>query len=530
MPRPLRVLAVKRISRDTEQSSALERQHAALGKAILEQGHELVAWVEDSTVSGAVNLDERPKLGKHLREPLVHEWEALMVTTQDRISRDDMHWWSFIGWCLQNGKTIIVLDDPSFDISTPNGRMIAGIRATMAANYRLDVKKKRLNQVSYYREEELWGGGSWPYGYRAKPVLHNGSKRYRLFKDPVTAPLVREAWDRIVNKGHSLGEIADDWNDRKIPSASDHQKLVNIKEKRELTTSKLKHNGWSAKVLGRILARETIMGYAMHSGEIIRRNGRPVQWAEPIITRDEYDQMMEILENRSSKYATKVKNPTPLVGILICKCGESMWSNTASGKGQKLFYYVCKTKRRKIERCQHSASWGMSLMHSILEEMFLQDLGELEITTKTYVPGQNRTAEIAELKDSIENLAGSLSHLKPGSVAFNKVVKDLAEYEETLAELEAIPVVPSHWREEGTGQTFGQWWNAHLDWFERADFVKKAGIRMVVGGTPKNPDLHLFYPEDLERRISDSMSNAIQPGFPETADRKVRESIMALGA
>lgn len=530
MARPLRVLPVKRISRDTEQSSALERQHAALSKAIFEGSHILVGWVEDSTVSGAVNLDERPSLGKWLKEPLVHEWEALMVTTQDRISRNDLHWWSFIDWCLKNKKTIIVLDDPSFDITTPNGRIMAGFKATQAANFRNDIKKKRLNQVSYYREEELWAGGPWPYGYRPKPVLHNGSKRFRLFKDPITAPLVREAWDRVVNKGHSLGEIADDWNDRKIPSATDHQKLINVEEGKELTASKLKGNGWSAKVLGRLLARPTIMGYAMHSGEIIRRNGRPVQWSEPIITRDEYDQMMNILGARQAKYATKTKTPTPLIGVLICKCGESMWSNTSTGKDGKLFYYVCRTKRRKVTRCQHAASWGMDLMHSILEEMFLQGIGDLEITTKTYVPGQNRTAEIAELKDSIENLAGSLSHLKPGSVAFNKVVKDLEEYEETLKELEAIPVVPSQWKEEGTGQTFGQWWANHLDWFERADFIKKAGIRMVVGGTPKSPDLHLFYPEELERRINDSISKVIEPGFPEMANEKVREAVMSLAS
>ncbi|MFG2560214.1 recombinase family protein [Streptomyces sp. NPDC048496] len=72
-------------------SSALERQGLELSEAIVKGSHTVAGWVEDATVSGAVNLDQRPSLGKWLRAPLVHEWDALMVTTQDRISRDDMH-------------------------------------------------------------------------------------------------------------------------------------------------------------------------------------------------------------------------------------------------------------------------------------------------------------------------------------------------------------------------------------------------------------------------------------------------------
>ncbi|MFD7170310.1 recombinase family protein [Streptomyces sp. NPDC059929] len=77
---------MRRISRDTEDSSVLARQGEELDAAA-EAGRYLVAGeVEDSTVSGAVNLDERPKLGRWMKDPLWHEWDALMDTSLDRIA------------------------------------------------------------------------------------------------------------------------------------------------------------------------------------------------------------------------------------------------------------------------------------------------------------------------------------------------------------------------------------------------------------------------------------------------------------
>ncbi len=172
-----RVLAVQRISRDTETSSALSRQDKDLTLAIQRQGHQEVGRVVDATVSGAVNLDQRPSLKKWLVSPLLHEWDALMVTTQDRITRDDMHWWQFVGWVLENGKSLVILDDPSFGIDTEDGRMIAGIKATQAAKYRKEVQAKKLKQTQDFREERLWPGGIWPFGYTGPRPLSTGGNR-----------------------------------------------------------------------------------------------------------------------------------------------------------------------------------------------------------------------------------------------------------------------------------------------------------------------------------------------------------------
>ncbi len=139
----MRVLKVRRISRDTEDSSALVRQGEELDAATEEHRLIVAGEVEDSTVSGAVNLDDRPSLGRWMKVPHWHDWDALMVTSLDRITRNQHHWDRFAERCHQGGKEIICLDDPALDIHTPTGRMIAYIKATQAQEYREAIVKKR---------------------------------------------------------------------------------------------------------------------------------------------------------------------------------------------------------------------------------------------------------------------------------------------------------------------------------------------------------------------------------------------------
>lgn len=92
-----RVLLVARYSGDDE-AGAMERQRQLLSAWLAESDCVLATgpgggWVEDETVSGAVHLDDRPSLGQWLRPPLLDEWDVMVVTEQDRVTRDDLHWW-----------------------------------------------------------------------------------------------------------------------------------------------------------------------------------------------------------------------------------------------------------------------------------------------------------------------------------------------------------------------------------------------------------------------------------------------------
>jgi site-specific DNA recombinase len=528
----MRVLAVKRISRDTESSSALERQGLELSEAIVRGSHTVAGWVEDVTVSGAVDLDQRPSLGKWLRVPLVHEWDALMVTTQDRISRDDMHWWSFIHWVLSNEKNILVLDDPSFDVSTPNGRMIAGIKAAQAANYRNSVKEKKLNQTKHYRDENLWGGGTWPFGYRAAVFGHNGTSRWRLEIDPVTGPLVQEAYDRIVNKNESLGAIAKDWNARGILTALDHMRSVNAQEGRIGVKTNVKGTKWATSTMTAVLTKKSIMGYAMHRGEPIIRHGLPVVWADPLLTEDEWEKLQEVMDKRARGKGGPKRTATHLAGVAFCRCGEPLYSNTSrrklrDGTVREYSYYLCRSWGRKDgTRCEWVTSWQKSLIEELLAERLLAEAGELEITTRTFVPGVEKSREIKQITEALDNLTGNLAILKPGSAAALAVIRTMQEHESALETLKAMPVIPARWIEEGTGVTYRQQWE-RADWAARGELLRKAGIFILMGGTSKEPAVWLHIPDDLTQRAINLHKGRIPTGSEEWQDglRKAAEQL-----
>ncbi|WP_177245023.1 recombinase family protein [Streptosporangium canum] len=523
------MLAVKRISRDTEQSSALARQEVQLSKAIREGHHTVAGWVEDATVSGAVNLDKRPSLGQWLTAPLIHEWDGMMVTEQDRITRDDLHWAAFVGWVLENGKTIVVLDDPSFDITTPNGRLIASVKAAQAANYRNSVRTKKLNQLEWYREERLWSGGSWPFGYRAIRVLHREALRWRLGIDPVTGPLIREAYDRLVNKGHSIRMIVLDWNARGILTARDYQRHVKALEGGEQAEAAVKGTQWSNTVLRVVLTNPALMGYAVYKGEIQKKAGLPVQWADPILTLEEFEKLQEVLARRGGANRNITPRTTDWAGIFYCACGSVYYSNSAprklkDGSVRRHDYYLCKT-RQVGTRCAYVTSWPLEILRTHLEDAFLSNAGDLEIMTRTYIPGSDRSADIRQLQEALENLTGNLIHLKPGSAGATAVLKAMEEHEAALAELEALPVIPSRWQESGTGETFRQFWERNPSWEVRCDFLRKTGVRLYVAGNPKAPDLDLFLPDDLQQRIINAVSDTVEPGALEAAGRQADDAM-----
>lgn len=511
-------LNVLRISRDTETSSTLVRHRSQLEEYDALHGRQVAGWVEDVTVSGSVNLDQRPSLGVWLREPTVHTWDTLKVVTQDRITRDDMHWWAFVGWCLGNSKNVIIIDDPSFDITTEDGRMIAGIKASQAAKYRRAVQEKRNAQLEYYRDHDLWSGGRWPFGYRAvRDKLHVDRMRFRLVPDPVTSKLVREAYQRLIAEGWALGEIVRDWNDRKILTGSDYQRHVNALENREGRKTEVKGRTWHTTTLRTILSSPTLLGYAVHNGKVRTREGLPVQWADPILEPQEFDLLQEVLTIRGNRMIGTKRDSDPITGVLFCGCTHPMHSTTSeSATTKKYEYYICgsrsNSRRLGTPKCPFGAkSWRKDFLRTALEEDFLTQLGGLEITRRRFVPGHDRSNEIRDLRRAVDNLTDAIGQAT-SDVAVAALTGTLERHAATLAELEAEPVVPSSWEELGTGRTFGETWRAQ-DWTERGKLLRQSGIRLYVSGTPAAPDLHLYTPEDLQRRAEDAIAGSVDPSW-----------------
>ncbi|WP_404959973.1 recombinase family protein [Streptomyces sp. 147326] len=513
-----RVLKMRRISRDSEDSSALARQAEALDGAVAEGRYDAVGDVEDSFVSGAVRPEERPSLGKWMREPLWYEWDAIMVTSLDRITRNQTHWEMFADKCYQGGKDVICLDDPSLDITPGHGRMIAYIKATQAQEYREAIVQKRRNQTQYYRDESLWGGGTWPFGYRPVLTEYQGRQRYKLVIDPVTGPLIREAYERIGVQGWSMSRLCEDWNKRGVLTSQDYQRSVNAGEKKAGVKTAIKGTRWTTATLGKILKKPILQGIAMHKGEPLLRDGIPVRWADPILGEDEFAKLQVAVTALGQHRAGIKSNASPMTGVLHCPCGKKMYENSSVGKlntGEirSHKYFRCSSWSNG-RACEFSVSWPQDQLYAMAEHAFLAKLGEEEIMERQYVPGRDNRKQIKELERAIDNLSQSIA-LAASPAVISSLTGTMERHAANLEALTAEPFVPGRWEVTSTGQTYAEKWSKMTGWKEQGPFLREAGFRLFVWGHPKEKGrdmaVYVISPHDVAERASGALAGSVEP-------------------
>lgn len=223
----MRVLGRIRLSRSTEESTSADRQREAIERWASDHDHKVVGWAEDLDVSGAVNPFHTPALGGWLTEERKHDWDIICAWKLDRVSRRAVPMGSLFSWLLDNDKTLVCTAD-SIDLSTPMGRLIAYVIATIAEG-ELEAIRER-NRASHQKLRELgrWTGGKPIYGYTPKKLNAGG---WELAPDPVTSEVLIEVVDRAI-KGESLGSIAADLTSRGVPTQNDYIRMKSGKESR----------------------------------------------------------------------------------------------------------------------------------------------------------------------------------------------------------------------------------------------------------------------------------------------------------
>ncbi|WP_158071221.1 recombinase family protein [Streptomyces sp. CB00455] len=513
---------MRRISRDSEDSSALARQAEALDGAAAAGRFDVVGDIEDSFISGAVRPEERPGLGRWMREPLWHEWDAIMVTSLDRITRNQTHWEMFADKCYQDGKDVICLDDPALDITPGNGRMIAYIKATQAQEYREAIVQKRRNQTQYYRDESLWGGGTWPFGYRPVLTEHQGRRRYKLLIDRVTGPLIREAYERIAEQGWSMSRLCQDWNERGVLTSQDYQRSANADEKKPGVATAVKGTKWTTSTLGKMLKKPILKGIAMHKGEPLLRDGVPVRWADPILSDGEFDTLQAAVTALGRHRAGIKSNSSPMTGVLYCPCGRKMYENSSIGKLntgdiRHHKYFRCSSWSNG-KACDLSVSWSQDQVYAAAEHAFLVKLGGEEITERQYVPGRDNRKHIKEPERAIDNLSQSIA-LAASPVVVASLTGTMERHAANLEELMAEPFVPGRWEVTGTGQTYAEKWSGMTGWKEQGPFLRQAGFRLFIWGRPgakgRGMAIYVISPNDVAERVSDVLAGSVEPSDEE---------------
>jgi site-specific DNA recombinase len=495
-----RVLGVLRLSRATDESTSVVRQRASIEAWAERNGHEVVEWAEDIDVSGAVAPWKRPKLGAFLPSTIgkevseveerrawetsrASEWDIACAWKLDRISRRVVHVHQLVEWAADNGKTITSAED-QIDLSSPTGIALFSLIAAFAQGELEAIKMRAKSSFAHLMRSGRWRGGFVPYGYRAeKDPQGDGWKLIPDEYGEATAKVVREIVRRIVEDGAAINAVCRWLNEEKVPSSLDAQRIRAGKEPKGAL--------WRVGNLTKMLRSHTLLGQVEMTEEVELPDGKketrtrlvrdaeglPLQRAEPILTRADWDRLQAKLTESARPHSGNRYDRSPLLQVAFCVCGRAMYRNN----GRNHMYYRCSSRNISGAECGQNQAIRADTLESTVTDAFLRSVGHLEVVRRRFVPGVDNRAAIEDVTRALAELRED----REAGLYSSELGKK--EYRESFLRLEArreallsTPSEPDRWEDEPTGETYRERFERLAEVADRNKELREAGVRAIV--------------------------------------------------
>lgn len=180
----MRVIGYLRVSTDRQanEGHGLDAQRDAIQRRADERGWT-VQWVEDAGISGGKT--ERPGLNYALHLLASHQADGLVVSKLDRLARSVLHFADLVEQARKEGWNLVLLD-MDLDLSTPHGKLVANILASIAEFERQIISQRTKDALKAAADKGIKPGPA------RRPV------------DPLTA----ERLQALQGNGLPLAEIA----------------------------------------------------------------------------------------------------------------------------------------------------------------------------------------------------------------------------------------------------------------------------------------------------------------------------------
>lgn len=459
----MRVLGRIRLSRATDESTSVERQREDIERWSSGNGHEIVGWAEDLDVSGSVDPFDTPALGPWLTERHP-EWDIICSWKLDRISRRAIPMGKLFGWLQEHDKTLVCTGD-SIDLSNPMGRLIAYVIATIAEGELEAIRERNRASAQKLREMGRWAGGKPIYGYLARQ--RRDASGWELVADPHASAVLLKIIERVL-AGESLTAIAESLNRAGEPSPNDYI--------RKRSGKKPQGNLWQANNLGRILRSQSLLGNSTHNGALVRDDeGLPIQLGKPLVSRELFDQLQQVLDDRSVLSSTRTRKTSPLLGVAVCAtCGSNLYHRKVTG--EKYRYYLCGTCRGPQMRADD--------LETLLEETFLLERGDRKVQRRVFIQAENHQIELEDAVRAVDEISTLMGTMTSETVR-SRLLMQLSALDSRIKELEALPSREARWEMVEDGKTNREVW-AEADTEARRQLLLKSGITLSVSYIDKN--------------------------------------------
>lgn len=454
------------------------------------QGYAIVGRFEDLGVSaGKTTPFERPDLGKWLAPERLHEWDVLVFSKIDRAFRSTNDCVEFAKWTRDNKKILafagdgVVLDylNPKKDsLDQMMSEFFIYVGSFFAQLELNRFKTRATDRLDVLRMTNRVSHGVAPLGYQTVP--HPSGKGKALARDPEGYKLLHEIKTKLVDEGQSLTAVV---------------RWLNAEGKQShFSRSRGGDKKWSVSTLKRTLTSQRIQGYRVaavfepaptpanpdhkkRTGEklVLDTQGQPIRMAEPTFSDEDWDKLQAALGNRTASGKARQVSPNPLSGVVYCQCGYSVALHRRRSSSGKLHTYVrC---GRPIDGCRGAVK--LSDVESDLDSRFLASYGDEETTEDVFIPGEDRSRELAQTEQSLERLRWESD---------NGLVDDEELYRSRLlalsarkAELAANAIVPARVETVGTGKTYRELWDD--DSTDRREVLRKARIKLILNFHPR---------------------------------------------
>ncbi|MFI1187172.1 recombinase family protein [Streptomyces californicus] len=473
----LRYLACLRLSADSDGSTSIEWQRGVIRHHVASPllSGLLVGEAEDADVSGSLSPFKRPMLGKWLTSR-ADEFDVIIAARMDRLTRRSMHFNELLEWAQENGKFIVCVEE-GFDLSTPQGKMMARMTAVFAEAELDAIQARILNGVQSRLENRSWLVGAPPTGYRIKSV--EGGKRKVLEIDQDFHPYVKEIFSRV-REGQSTHRISRDFNSRGVLTWGDHL--------RKLKGEETQGTQWQSTIINKFIRSSWVPGVYTYRGEaVLDDQGEPVILPEEsLASMDEWAELVDKIKPapKANAGGSRVGAKSLLASIARCgSCGAPVASLLATGHtrkdGTKMpghRYYRCSNKF-KGGACTDGVYVRADALDAAVDRVIRESVGTWEVYERAGV-GPSQAKELQSARQRLERLeadflAGEYDGEGQGE-SYRRMHKSLSVKVALLFRQEEERVGPAL---KSTGKKYGDVWGVK-DREDRREFLRSYGVRV----------------------------------------------------
>ncbi|WP_425313092.1 recombinase family protein [Paenibacillus mangrovi] len=404
-----KVAVYSRKSRPDETDEMLQRQLSMLIEMCVKNDWTFEVFSE---VGSSQDIN-RPELNKMLAKVQTYEYDAIVITDQDRLSRNTGGFGQ-IKEILTNYGVQVVTTSKVYDYSTQEDDMMSDMMSVVAKQEYLNIKKRLVRGKRQSAKDGNWVGGKTPVGYN----YDHKSKKLQLNE---YAPIIQRIFalylsgktstdiERIFELEGVLTPSGSSWNKARISVV-----LANPVYKGTVIFGKTKVSKTSKKPSGAPRQFKTEA-----TEQIVIENAH-----EPIVSIEDWETARDIRESRLTKAPSSRIGKVNFTGLIRCAlCNRTHSFQRRKGKELRITscqtriyaddgtYTVCANKGVKLELFEKVFYASFSQYVDKLEQ-YLED-----VKANMKMDDSNPADEKAILTSAIKKIDQQIKKVQQGFLA-----------------------------------------------------------------------------------------------------------------